>query len=161
MNEYDDAPQSMPDEPSLAPGKFESGTYRQSRRGIRDAVVRLRLLLAFALFGAAIAWATHLMLAQFVSEWSYFSGFYRRSFLGLSISLWIIAVGAVALTTLAAASVWVGMRLRNQAQRDEAAPSVSSGSAEFVAAVGVVSGIVFVLTILAQSLPLLFFPDGT
>lgn len=149
------------DEPSLVPEQTDEGTYRQSRQALRQAAVRVRAFLAFAFFGGAFAWAVHLMLAQFISEWSFVGGIYRRSFLGLSISVWILLAAALALTALAAASLGVAIRLRKKASKEDVGPSPSGATADFLAAVGILSGIVFVLVILAQSLPLLFFPDGT
>ncbi|HEV7278883.1 MAG TPA: hypothetical protein VGN57_01620 [Pirellulaceae bacterium] len=143
-----------------APEEHEASRGRRSRESLRARTIRYRALLAFAFFGAAVAWAVHLMVSQLVSEWSYFAGEHRHTFLDVSIVVWILAGVTLVLLGIGGGSLLVARNLRRERQDVPTAPP-SAATVRFATAVGLLSGIVFLLVILAQALPLLFFPDGT
>ncbi len=118
-----------------------------------------RGVLWFALLGGGVAWTLQLLLAYAVSEFGCLSGLGERSAGGLTVIAWLligISAGAFGLASAAALmSARIRQKLRGNRRDDTATEGVRTVA--FSGDLALVTNLVFLLVILAQSVPILFF----
>ena len=102
----------------------------------------------FALWGAALAWLTHLLASYAIGEFGCLSGLQRYEAGGVTAVAWMLV--AVTLVTMAVAIA--GTLTAWRALRSPALPA--SGSERYLLRVGLWMSGLFILIILAQSLPI-------
>ncbi len=130
----------------------------------------------FGFFGAAFAWLVHLLIAALVAEWGCIGGWGEIAWGGVTIVSLIIIGITVAMTILAVVSTWVARRSLRQfsppgqsegshVSKLSSGPSIGLNtelSSElstklFLARTGYRAGLLFIVIILAESLPILFY----
>ena len=114
----------------------------------------------FALTGGVIAWLIHFLLAYAISEFGCVGGWDEPAWLGLSKTAWaLIAVTGVCVA-LAGASILVALRARRRLhdQRLDAPgePGVLAAGL-WMAYTGFVAGIISLLVILVQGIPIFYW----
>ena len=129
----------------------------QPPRAEPDSLPVRRGVLWFALLGGGVAWTLQLLLAYAVSEFGCLSGMGATSVAGLTLIAWLliaVSVGALALAASAALTA-AGIRRRLRESRRDDAEAVRT--AAFSGDLALVTNLVFILVILAQSVPIVFF----
>jgi hypothetical protein len=119
-----------------------------------------RSRLWFGLLGGAIAWFVHLVGASIISEWGCLSGLHQNELAGITVVAWMLiglSVIMAIIAVVAASSAFQVNRHYNQAAGGDAHESDEHGTDVYMARVGVWSSGLFVLIILAESLPILYF----
>lgn len=110
----------------------------------------------FGLLGGAAAWTGQLLAASLLSEWGCLAGWQERTWQGLSVVAWLILVASLLATLAAVAALLASGGILRRCSG--AAPSDAAGAnARFLARAGFYSSALFVVIILAQTLPILFF----
>jgi hypothetical protein len=112
----------------------------------------------FGLFGGAVAWLLHLILAWGIAEFGCVSRFHESKWLGLTAVAWAGLVMNLSMLALAGMSLWVSQRNDHHLhQLSTAENQPSADSRQFIARSGVLANWVFVFIIVVQSLPFLFY----
>jgi hypothetical protein len=114
-----------------------------------------RFWLWFGVFGGAVAWTIHMLLAYGIAEFGCVSSFRDARFLGITGVAWLILATSALTLVLAVAALLIARRserllLADLRGRDDDAD-------EFMARVGLVTSVVFVAIIVAQTLPVLYY----
>lgn len=120
------------------------------------------VFLSLHLFGGAICWTIQLLFAVVVSEWGCISGMGDARFFGVTTIAWsVIAVSLLAMALTGWVMRWSLESSRRQSRSDtESAGAGSSAkreSAGYLAQVAVWSNGLFLLIIVAQTIPILFY----
>jgi hypothetical protein len=107
----------------------------------------------FGLLGPPAAWGLHLLLGDLIYEIGCSPGMRRHEILGLSLDFWALVMTAV-LGAVAAAGGLLALRAWRglQGQKD----GTSLGRARAMAAMGMASGLLYLLIILFALLPSIF-----
>lgn len=126
-------------------------------------VTRFRLW--FAMFGGAGAWLVHLLSAALISEWACVANRGRSEFLGINAVAWLLLSISIATLLIAACTTWFNFRmdrsLRNVASESHCLDAYDQhGTDVFMARMSLWANALFVLIILAQSVPILFYLTG-
>lgn len=113
--------------------------------------------IAVGLFAPAVVWFLHLFIASVVAEWGVVCGLNQRRFLSISMVSWVIFV--VTLVSIAA-TIYSLRRVADydrhiQRTFDQSNPSETSE--QFLGRVAIFSGLIFLVVICVQALPILFF----
>lgn len=126
------------------------------------------MLMWLCLTGGGLAWTAHFMISATLSEWGTITGLHHHVFLGVNLIAWVI----VAVTGLSLGGVFfalwgsMGMlrhfrELANESQALDNAknmePRAGSLTGCYLMTVGVCANWVFLLIILAQSIPVFFY----
>ena len=116
--------------------------------------------LASGLFAPALAWTVHLLGAVTISEWACLAGWGQAIVLGIALLSWVLIALTLATVLVAAVGVWLAYRAASgQPPWDEPRSAIAHNEL-FLARVGVWAGAMFLLVILAQSIPILYFLSG-
>lgn len=113
-----------------------------------------RLALWFGLLGGAIAWVLHLLLAYLIAEFGCVGGLGEVRFLGITAVAWLIL--AVSLLTLAGAVAATVVARRSERPPAHDDDDVGSSEAMFARA-GLIISAWFVLIILVETVPILYY----
>lgn len=113
--------------------------------------------LGFAVLGSSLAWTLHLLLAWAVSEFACTAGA-RGSWLGVHGVTWAIGAISTVMLALSVSSTLYAARLPQRAG-PPTAPELDD-AVYSLARMGWWLGILFSLTIVAQTLPLAWFLRG-
>jgi hypothetical protein len=132
--------------------RVESATGNGPR--LADEVARWRLWVG--LLGGAIAWTIHLLVAYAVAEFGCVSQTFRDvRFLGITGVAWLI-LGISAFTlVLAVVATMIARRSERVLLAD--VRDREDEPEEFMARVGLITSLVFVAIIVAQTLPVLYY----
>jgi hypothetical protein len=114
-----------------------------------------RFRLWFGLFGGAVAWTIHFLAAYAIAEFGCVSSFRDARFLGITGVAWgILAITALTLV-LAVGALLIARRserlLLAETREKEDEPE------DFMVRVGLITSVVFVAIIVAQTLPVLYY----
>lgn len=116
-----------------------------------------RAVLWFALLGGGVAWTLQLLLAYVVSEFGCLSGLGEKPAAGLTLVAWLLIGVSLGALALASAATLTAARIRRELRgrrRDEAE---GVRTAAFSGDLALVTNLVFILVIVAQSVPIIFF----
>lgn len=124
-----------------------------------------RARLWFGMFGGAVAWTVHLIAASITAEWGGFAGLDQWKLLGVTSIVWAIfalslVLGVAALVSaLLAYRAWRRVNEVHAALDDDNDPwdSGTGDSTRLMALAGLVLSGLFLLIIVAQTIPLLFY----
>ena len=109
----------------------------------------------FALLGGAGAWAAHLLITYAIAEFGCIAGLGHRYLLGVTIVSWMLILASAVLAVAAAAPLVVSYRLRQPTPAS--LDSDDRDTREFVTRFGLIANTIFLLTVLAQSVPIFFY----
>ncbi len=124
-----------------------------------------RRALVFSLFAGAFAWTVHLILAATIAEWGFTAGLGDRLLWGVNAIAWsVIALTVCAVTTTAIATM-SAFHLSRSYRGEGRGSAVDTmdlrdDSDLFLAQVSLWGNFLFLCTILAQSVPILFYLGG-
>jgi hypothetical protein len=122
--------------------------------------VTSRLPLWFGLLGGAAAWTVHFIGCWATAEWGGFSGFDRWKFLGITLVAWIIVALSIVAALVALGATLVACRHYRRLSNPRGAGEDLAGKGEtnrFLALSGWILSGLFLLIILVQSVPVLYF----
>jgi hypothetical protein len=109
----------------------------------------------FGLFGGAIAWTVHLMLAYVAAEFGCVGRLGDRNYLGISLVAWLeVALTLATTLTAGAATVVSHLQHRRLQLRPE---DVAVGAERSVAWTGVITSGLFTFIIVFESIPILYY----
>ena len=109
----------------------------------------------FGLFGGAMAWTVHLMLAYGVAEFGCVGRLADRDYLGVSLVAWLEIALTIATTLTAAAATCVA---HLQYRRLKSGPDNMTDFAERrMAWTGVITSGLFTFIIVFESIPILYY----
>lgn len=112
------------------------------------------------IWGGGIAWTVHFLSAALIAEWGCLTRLSARSLWGITAVAWSIILVSVVMALVAAVVTWVayGEVLRLNSRSDEKNDLYDRlGNRRFMARTGFAASAFFLLIIIAQSLPILFF----
>lgn len=111
-------------------------------------------------WGGGIAWTVHFLLAAGIAEWGCLTGLSARSLWGMTAVAWSIILVSVVMALIAMAVTWIAcyeMRRLNLRSDEQSDPYDRLGNRRFMARTGFAVSAFFLLIIIAQSLPILFY----
>lgn len=124
----------------------------------REAQVS-RGALWFGLFGGAIAWTAHLMLAYAAAEFGCVGRLGERGYLGITFVAWLELALTVATTMVAAAATVVAYRSHRHLRSGEA-EDAKVAAERHIAWTGFLTSGTFTFVILFESIPILYYLHG-
>ncbi len=116
--------------------------------------------LSFGLFGPAIAWLVHLVAVAMIAEWGCISGIHESEFLGVTAVAWGVVSVTIVTALVAVAGTWVAFHAYRQQRGSDAERSRDERTDLFMSKAGLLAGTLFVLIILVESIPVLYFLAG-
>jgi hypothetical protein len=122
----------------------------------REVQVR-RGALWFGLFGGAVAWTAHLMLAYVAAEFGCVGQLGERRYLGISMVAWIGIALTVATMLVAVAATAIAYRNHHRLKSGDDAATVAERDTAWA---GVLTSSTFTLVILFESIPILYYLHG-
>jgi hypothetical protein len=114
----------------------------------------------FSLFGPAVAWFVHLVASAIVAEWGCIAGMGAQHLLGISIVAWLVFSLSIATVLFSVLAIVSAGKLKRALLNHEATHTKEATSSAFLIEVAWLSGWLFVLIILAQTIPILYFFGG-
>jgi len=111
-------------------------------------------------WGGGIAWTVHFLTAALIAEWGCLTGLSAWSLWGMSAVAWSIILVSIAMALVALVVTWVAYSevLRLNALSDEKSDLYDRlGNRRFMARTGFAASAFFLLIIVVQSLPILFY----
>lgn len=115
--------------------------------------------LGFAVLGSSIAWTIHLLLAWGISEFACTWGVDTFELAGVSGITWSLVALSVLMLALSIASTAYALAMRKRFG-SPAPHGEDPDPVPYLVRIGWLLGILFTLTIAAQTLPLAWFLDG-
>jgi hypothetical protein len=112
----------------------------------------------FVFLGGAIAWLLHLLAAYAVAEFGCVAGW--GEFLGQPLVVWLILGLTAPLLAIACLALLVGYRYERRFANQEPRGLEAQDPGVALVRYGVVANALFILTILAETLPVFFFLRG-
>jgi hypothetical protein len=116
-----------------------------------------RSKLGFALFGGALAWMMHLMLAYAAAEFGCSSHLGGRDYRGISIVAWLELILTGVTSVVAGAATGVAHGLHRTLRTSHGEESATQRKAAWV---GLISSGAFLFIILFESIPIFFYLRG-
>jgi hypothetical protein len=120
----------------------------------REVEVR-RSALWFGLFGGAVAWTVHLMLAYATAEFGCVGRLGERSYQGITLVAWLEVVLTLVTTLASAAATVVAYRCHRRLRCDAA--RADADAERYTAWAGVLTSGLFTFIILFESIPILYY----
>jgi hypothetical protein len=122
---------------------------------VSQSVRQSRGAMWFGLFGGAIAWTVHLMLAYAAAEFGCVGRLADRVYLDISLVAWLEVALTLATTLVAGAATAVahGQHRRLQSYSEE----VGVGAERSIAWTGVLTSGLFTFIIVFESIPILYY----
>jgi hypothetical protein len=115
--------------------------------------------LMFGALGGAVAWLLHLLAAYLIAEFGCIANLGEVYFLGLTGVAWLILLASFLTLGLALASTAVALvthrRMGLHEHQDTGADTL--GNARYLARAGWITSLLFVLIILAQTIPIFYY----
>jgi hypothetical protein len=111
----------------------------------------------FGVFGAAIAWLAHLLLAALVAEWGCIAGWGEIQRGGVTVIVWVIAGLTLVTMILAITATWTARRSLNHLKSGGERTRGDEDTNLFLARTGYRAGLMFIVIIIAQAIPILFY----
>jgi hypothetical protein len=114
--------------------------------------MRERSKIWFAFLGGALAWTLHLMGTYALSEGFCRSGLHQISFLGLGLMIWGLGLLTLLALAVTLSALWIARR-----QQLSSLANVRAGSGDiflFMARSSLLANALFLIVIVAQSLPI-------
>ena len=122
---------------------------------VLESGVPHRSKLWFGLFGGALAWTAHLMLAYLIAEFGCVGQLGERDYLGLSLVAWL-ELALTALTTLAAAAATTIAYVQHR--RLQASQATNGDTTALTTAwLGLLTSGLFTFIIVFESIPILYY----
>lgn len=122
-----------------------------------------RAALWFALLGGAVAWLGHFLLAYAISEFGCVAGWGDVRWAGLSGVTWALIAVTVLAVAVAVLSILVAhlarRKLQDQPLDAPGEPGVAAAG-RWMARAGFIAGVVSLVIILVQSIPILYWLGG-
>jgi hypothetical protein len=116
-----------------------------------------RSALWFGLFGGAIAWTVHLMLAYAAAEFGCVGRLGERSYLGITLVAWLEVVLTLATTLASGMATVVAYRSHRRLRSDAAQADAAVAAERYTAWAGVLTSGLFTFIILFESIPILYY----
>jgi hypothetical protein len=117
-----------------------------------------RFLVAFGYLGGGIAWLLHLLSAYAIAEFGCVAGAGAHRWAGVTLVAWLL-LGVTAVLLLAGvASMLVAVKLRAREPGGELESSLSARA--YLARSGAIMSGLFVLIILAQTVPIFYYLES-
>jgi predicted ferric reductase len=118
-------------------------------------------MLWFGLLGGAIAWLIHLVLAYAIAEFGCVSPFHDKFLWGFSGVAWLITAVTVMCLAIASASLFLARRSQARFASAVVAMQVEPHDVRvFMSRFGVITSNLFILFIVVQTIPILFYLRG-
>jgi hypothetical protein len=118
-------------------------------------------LLWFGFLGGAFAWVIHLLSAYAIAEFGCISPFHQSELWGFSGIAWLIGAVSVVTLVVAFAAFFVARRSKLRFAGAIEARRLEAGDARvFLARSGVITSALFILIIVVESIPILFYLRG-
>jgi hypothetical protein len=122
-------------------------------RGVRVS----RGALWFGLFGGAVAWTVHLMLAYAAAEFGCVGRLGERGYLGISLVAWLELALTVVTTLVAGAATVVAYRNHRRLRSGEGEEDAAVAAERYTAWAGLLTSGMFTFIILFESIPILYY----
>jgi hypothetical protein len=119
-------------------------------------VVRERALW-FGLLGGGVAWLIHFLAAYIIAEFGCISGWGKGTFMGVTGLAWLLLGVSAVMLGLCTWSVLIARRCLRDLRKAPFADRARVQSRIFMARAGFISGAIFVLIILVETLPIFFY----
>lgn len=116
-----------------------------------------RMALWFGLFGGAMAWTIHLMLAYAAAEFGCVGRLAESSYLGISMVAWLELALTAAMTLTSAAATAVAYRSYRRLRSNEPEENHVVAAEQHTAWAGLLTSGLFTFIILFESIPILFY----
>lgn len=111
----------------------------------------------FGLFGGAIAWTVHLMLAYAVAEFGCVGRLGERGYLGITLVAWLEVALTLATTLAAGAATVVAYRCHRHLLSNAAQEDADAAAERYTAWAGLLTSGLFTFIILFESIPILYY----
>jgi hypothetical protein len=109
----------------------------------------------FGLFGGALAWTVHLMLAYGVAEFGCVGRLADREYAGVSLVAWLEIALTIATTLTAGAATWVAHRQYGRLK--SGLDNFAESAERRIAWTGVITSGLFTFIIVFESIPILYY----
>ena len=116
----------------------------------------------FGFVGGAVAWCFHLGVCAITAEWMGFAGV-ELQILGIHLAAWLTILWTF-LASIVAAAAFLAAYQQSRLQRsspNEEPEAASSPTLEFLTRAGMMNSGIFLVFIVVESLPILFFLHRT
>ncbi len=121
--------------------------------------------LGIGIWGGGIVWTVHFLSIALIAEWGCFTGLGEWRWLGVTGVAWVIVMISVLMSLVCLGVVWLAWDTFKNLNRSPAScPSDEvadvydrPGNHRSLAKVGLFSGLLFLVIILVQSVPVLFY----
>lgn len=110
----------------------------------------------FSLLGGGVAWTLHLLVGYAVAEFGCVSYLANHAWLGISAVAWMLLALTLVTMALAAASAWMAWR-GEQATPPLPEATDMAAADHYIVRVGIITNLIFIFIIVAQSIPIFFF----
>jgi hypothetical protein len=114
-----------------------------------------RLVLWSSMWGGGVAWLIHLIVAWLFAEFGCLGGWQAQSWLGVSRVAWLVLALSAFCLLLALLAAWGSVWCRRRAEGEPTPEGVDT--TRFIAHYGIWVNVLFVLVIVAQTVPALFY----
>ena len=111
-----------------------------------------RAKLWFALWGGGAAWLAHLLLVYLIGELGCMGRLAELTWFGLSAVAWAVFAAAVVTGVVAVAALWASVRALGSVEPE----GPFGATVAFVGRAGVAGNLLFLLVIVAQTVPAFF-----
>jgi hypothetical protein len=116
-----------------------------------------RVSLWFGLFGGAVAWTIHLMLAYAIAEFGCVGGLNERNYWNISLVAWLELAATAASSLLAVAATALAYRSQVRVLSSPPTRGVGSEVEQYTARAGFFTSGIFSFVILFESIPIFFY----
>jgi hypothetical protein len=111
----------------------------------------------FGLFGGAVAWTVHLMLAYAAAEFGCVGRLGERGYLGISMVAWLEIALTVATTLVSGTATVVAYRSHRRLRSGETEADAAVTAERYTAWAGVLTSGIFTFIIVFESIPILYY----
>jgi hypothetical protein len=111
----------------------------------------------FGLFGGAVAWTVHLMLAYAATEFGCVGRLGERTYLDISLVAWLVLALTAATTLASGAATAVAYRCHRRLRSSEGEEDAAETAERYTAWAGLLTSGAFTFIILFESIPILYY----
>jgi hypothetical protein len=111
----------------------------------------------FSLLGGGIAWVLHLLVGYTIAEFGCLMNAGDRLFFGITGVAWLLILASIAAMGLAALATWVAYRGEQRSPPIEPETVNLARPDRYVVRLGMITNLIFIVIIIAQSIPIFFF----
>lgn len=119
--------------------------------GVREPALWIGLI------GGGIAWLIHFLAVYAIAEFGCVSGWGRGTFLGVTGLSWLLLAVSAIMLGVCTGSVLLARRSLHRLRKASGSGTIPPHSHFFVARTGFISGTLFGLIILVETLPIFFY----